>query len=315
MLRSDRPGDAEAVSALLSRAIAVSPPGGAWDRERLNLLIRRLSRWDARGLLWIASALGRPVFRTFVDDVNGTVLGAIVWTPGRRAGWVAAIGLDPRADRLATLRSLLDRCGEESRRHGLSALLIPGAILPDLAIAAARPEALGFTPVGSHDRWFLGLDGTLGPGRAIRPTRRYSHRDGRSLEGFARAGRPAGLEAIEPVRSSDLSVSPIVARALGSTTIAFVHDGPQGPDAFARATCSSARQSAHLSLVLDPNAPPDAGRAVLGSSIRWCGERSVEFLTTETAEGNVLASELLREAGFSDAERWTTWARTVDGST
>ncbi|MCI4357482.1 MAG: hypothetical protein L3J95_03825 [Thermoplasmata archaeon] len=316
MLRAARPSDSPAVSSLLSRTLAAGPAGADWNSERLNALIRGLlSRWGLRAAFWVASRLGRPTPRVFVEEVNGTIGGAIVWTPGREAAWIAVLGIDPDQDGSGIRDRLIERCWEETRRTGLSTLIVPGSVLSEAPDLRSEMTTVGFGLIGVSQWWRFELaptpDGLANEAR-VRP---YRGSDAAALVPFARQARGPRLEAVHPVRRSGLEVSPTVARALGSSTKALVHDGPAGPDAFVRATFSRATESAHLHIVLDPAVCERSGGIVLGAALAWCWSQGAKRVVTETFDPLGAPAAQLRRTGFVEAERWDLWARAVDGPT
>lgn len=314
MLRAARPASEGAVARLLARGVATGRPEIGWDEARLLRIIARLSRWDARVALGLAGALGRPAPRTFVDEAEGRIRGAVAWSPGHSAGWVAALSVDPQAGDTGTLARLLDRCMAETRRHRLGALLVPGALLPERAGSHDPLASLGFVPLGLHRSYVLEGSGFPSGSSSTSGVRPFRRRDAERLARFARAGRSPKLEVVEPVHASDLLVSASLARALGSSTAAFVHEGAGGVDALVRATRNRATPTAHLSMVLDPLSPGSSGVGVLRRALAWSSDRGALRAITEVPEEAWHLGAALRQAGFEPAEARVTWARAVDGA-
>ncbi|HEV2519884.1 MAG TPA: hypothetical protein VGX00_04595 [Thermoplasmata archaeon] len=315
MLRAVRPSDGPEVARLLAASIVRASDSDGWAPAQLERTIARLGRWDARAAMRVASGLGRPGPRSIVAEVDGRVRGVLVWTPGRQCAWVAALAVGPAGPDGDVAGGLLQLAHRQARKAGLAALLVPDACTEGGPEGPARWSGWGFAPVGEHERWRCELRASPGPPAApgdgsVRPFRR---RDTLRLIPAARAGRPAALEAFEPVVPSDLSVSPVVARALGSSTRAWVHEGPRGPDAFVRATVSRATPEAHLAVIRDQAGSETGANRLLTVALAWCRERGARTAVAGAVSGTPAAS-LMAAAGFDLARRWTTWVRPVDGA-
>jgi hypothetical protein len=310
MLRVGTARDRAVLPEMFASTIARGAPEAEWDERRLAGQIRRLYRWDARALLGIAGALGRPISRTFVDEVDGKVRGAAVWAAGHRAGWVAALGARDPTTAERTWPGLLERCLSETRRRGRAALLVPAPVAPGFDGGPTGFRGLGFTIVGTYRRWRRELPAPWKPSKGS-GLRHPTAADRQRIAAWARTARPPGIESLEPIRPSDLAVPRVVSGALGARTEAVAEVGSGGPVAFVRVTVSDANRSAHLTVLRDGSAPAHAGQTALHWALgRAHRQGALRAIAATFAPEDPFDPELVG-AGFAEVGPTVTWARRV----
>ena len=309
MIRDFRADDAPALLALLTtdfpeeEALTGSRPDG------YTRVIRRIYRWDARLLLAVAAAFGRPVFRFFVVEEDGRLVATTLLTFPARAGFVSMVAVDRAYRRRGFAKALLERArlGAARARRRYVAL----DVLATNAPARALYASLGYRPLRESRVmvWEGEPPSATPPPTSVRPFRRA---DVRPLLALARGAAPAEVEEVLPVGPGQFGSGGIATRALEGETAAWVVDRGRGAEAYVAVSRSGAMTAAHLSApIVAATADPAAVEGLVRTAVDWCARRGAPRLISQVPLSSAAARAALDGGGFHDALAIWTLYRTV----
>ena len=275
-------------------------------------VVRRIFRWDARLLLGLLRAIGRPVFRFFVVEDQGRVVATTLLTFARAAGYVSMVAVDPAYRRRGLARALLERArvSARQRRKRFVALDVLAANAPARSLYAR----LGYRPLRTTAYFVRDSADALGPAPSTVPgLRPFDRRDSPSLVAIAQRGRPSELNAVLPTTEREFSGASWEGQVLASERASWVIDRGSGPVAWVAAAVSEATEAGHLSNpIVDPSVPPEVAEGMVRTAVAWCAARRVPRMVAMATEENPRGREALGAAGFHHAIPVLTLYRPVD---
>lgn len=284
--------------------------------EGFEKIVRRIFRWDTRILLGILRVFGRPVFRFFVVDDEGHVVGTTLLTFSAVTGYVSMVAIDPAYRRRGLARAMLDRALSATRRRGKRFIALD--VLESNAPARALYERIGYrrlraNPIFVHDQPAAARGGPTAPVGAVPGLRPFERRDAKVLVEVAERQQPAGVHEVLPITARALTGSAWQGQLLASDRAAWVIDPGPGAVAWVSAAVSRATEAGHLSSpIVDTAVPPEAAAGLVRSAVAWCAERGVPRVMAEVPEENERGRRALEEVGFHRAISVLTLYRPVD---
>ena len=273
-------------------------------------VVRRVFRWDARLVLGVARAFGRPAYRFLVVEEDGKVVATTLLSFPERSGFVSTVMVDPAYRRRGYARVLLERARAIS--HAVGRRYISLDVLDGNAPARALYERLGYRPIASGAFFFREGDhpaATGAPG-AVRPFRKT---DAAPLAEVARRTTPPEVFEVLPVRASALRGSGFIDRVLESTTAMWVVDRGAGAEAYVSASVGPTTRSGHLSnAIVAEGVRDDDLVALVRTAVAWCAARGYSRLTARVPAWNERVRATLLGGGFREALKDWTLSRPVD---
>lgn len=310
MLRTLRPRDAPALVRLLDEEFPVESALYTKDVGQVERIVRGLFRWDRRLLLGLAAAVGHPIVRFLVIEEDGHVVGTTAVTfPAPRTGFIGAVAVSPAYRRRGLARQLMAEAHRTVRRSGRKFVAL--GVLDSNEPARALYRSLGYRPVRAMVHLVRPLTGLPAPEPVVgrTPTRRDFPR----LAAMANAALPAPVLRVLPVSAGAFRAGPAVAELMGSTTTAWVLDGPDGLAGFVRATVSRATPAGQLSVPTLAGASVEVSRPrLIAQGLRWLHEHGASRAVVEIAQDEAAALLQLGEAGFATAFASTLMVAEVD---
>jgi len=299
MLRVFRTADLPAYYDLMTGEFPEENRLLGWRREPFFRIIRRLDRLDFRIVLGLLNAIGRPLFRLYIVEVDGSIAASALESFGSVSAYVGSVVVDPRYRRRGLARQVLEACHAMAKRRGMRFVLLD--VLDANAAAIALYDSLGYHLVGHGSHFVRSMTAPLAPAESgsVRPFRRS---DGEALADIARTIVPQPRQDVHPIGASEFRVAPAVVRALDSKSEAWVVDRGSGPVAWVRASVSPAMEAGHLTApVIGPSADPADVRALLVRALEWNRSEGASRVVVEVWDENLRGQTALREAGFEVA--------------
>jgi ribosomal protein S18 acetylase RimI-like enzyme len=302
MLREFRRADGPAFVRLLKEQFPQEESVLGTDPKTTLEIVRRVFRWDARLFLRLAQAIGRPIVRMYVVEVDGRVAGITILTFTQRAGFLSNVVVDAPFRRRGLARQLLERAHRDARSQGRHFTVLD--VVSDNGPARALYDAAGYRPLRSQS--VMVRDVSPAPSSVANPTstgvRPFRHGDSRALEGLAARNLPPEVARVLPVERSQFRVRGIISRALRSETRAWVLDNGSGPVGFVRGTVSSAMAAANLSCpILLPSVETGAARSMVAEALVWLNDPKPRRIVVEVPGYEPRIAELLAADGFRKA--------------
>ena len=312
MLRPFRPDDAPTYVRFLKQHFPEEEVLLGTDPVVMERVVRRLFRWDLRLLLALARALGRPIARFYVIEVDGTVAATTLLTFTRRTGFLSGIVVDTPYRRRGFARRLLARAQEDARRAGRRFIALD--VLRSNAPARALYDAAGYRPLRTYSvlRSRLPAASPVAAAAAEPGLRPFRPEDALPLSEIASRALPPSVAEVLPVERSSFRLPPPLLRVLGSESDAWVLDEGGRAVGFLRATVSDAMASTNLTApLLDPGVPDGRARGLVRHAVGWIRSRSPGHIAVEVPDHDPRAARLLAEEGFETAYVVDTLYRTV----
>jgi ribosomal protein S18 acetylase RimI-like enzyme len=308
MLRQIERGDIPVFFDLMSREFPEENAVYGWHAEPFQRIVQKFWRPDYRLVLGLLSAVGRPLFRFYVVEVDGAYAASAIETFSSRLAYVSSVVVAPEFRRRGYAKQVLEACHAAAARR--NARFVALDVLDPNAGAAALYDSLGYRPL-SHASHFvrrsLAEAGASLASPAIRPYRRS---DGPALAEIARSFIPVARQEVQPVDARQFSVPSSVVNAFDSQTMAWVVDRGTGPLAWTRATASPVMEAGHLTApVIAPEAVATDVADLLATAADWSKSHASTRLVAEVLDENLRGSAALTAAGFEVAYGSRTLAR------
>ena len=281
----------------------------SWDR-----IVRRIYRADTRIVLGLLRLVGRPVYRFFVVEADGTMVATSLVSFAARAGYISMVMVDAPYRGRGYARRLLARCAAATRAVGRPYIALD--VLRDNAPAIALYRSEGFLPLREMGFYSLPLDPPPAPARAapagasvIRPFRSTDHTP---LWNGAAAAIPPRVAEVLPLPRRALSGAFNLGRILSSRSETWVLEERGAPVGWLSATVSDVMEASGLAapIVLE-GASPEGVRALVGTAIEWARAQGAPRMVSEVSADNLRAVAALEGAGFAVAHRVQTLYRPV----
>lgn len=309
-MREFRSADAPALLQLFERDFPEEQALMGMRPDDFLRVVRRIYRWDVQLFVRLAALLRRPIFRFFVIEADGRLVGTTILTFPRGAGYVSSVAVDPAYRRRGFAKQLLQRAGEGARRAGRRYLVLD--VLANNTPARTLYEAIGFRPL-REVRMMVREGGPPAPAPSSPTIRPFRSADVRPLTEIARRAAPPEVEAVMPVTEAQFGGGGVVTRTLEGETAAWVIDAGRGPEAYVSASRSPAMVAAHLSgPVIGPAADPAAVADLVRTGIDWCAQRGAPRILSQVAVANATGRSALEGGGFHDALALWTLYRPLD---
>lgn len=248
MLRPFRASDIPSYMDLYRRHFPEESEVLRTDPDGFRRTLERGFSPAARIVLGALSLFGRPVLEFLADEEDGRLAGATFLFYLPRAGYISSVVVDTPYRGRGLARAMMAETERRIlRRHRSYALLD--------VIATNEPARRLYGSLGyrllRRVGWFVldrpdGEGSPEAPGPGAGSVRAFQRADGAALAEMARARQPAEDRAVRPIGPEAFRLPPVLARVFGSTSAAFVLDGPKGPRGFARATSAGVMASGHL---------------------------------------------------------------------
>ena len=280
--------------------------------EGFQKVVRRIFRWDARIVLGLLRAIGRPVFRFFVVEDRGHVVATTLLTFSKATGYVSMVSVDPAYRGQGLARELLERARASSRRQHKRFVALD--VLEANAPARALYEHLGYRTLRATAYYVHDRPEALRPAPpAIPGLRRFDRRDAGPLVAIAQRGRSRELTEVLPTTERELAGSSWEGQVLASKLASWVIDQGAGAVAWVAAAVSEATEAGHLaSPIVDPAVGPEVTEGLVRTAGAWCAERRVPRVVAMISEENARGRQDLEAAGFSHEIPVLTLYRPVD---
>jgi ribosomal protein S18 acetylase RimI-like enzyme len=308
MLRQIERGDVPVFFELMSREFPEENAVYGWHAEPFQRIVRKFWRPQYRLVLGLLSAVGRPLFRFFVVEVDGTYAASAIETFSPRLAYVSSVVVAPEFRRRGYAKRVLDACHAAAAKR--KSRFVALDVLDPNTGAAALYDALGYRPVSHASHFVRRSLADAGPDLGSPAIRPYRRSDGPKLAEIARTFTPASRQEVQPVDARQFSVPSSVVNAFDSKTMAWVVDRGSGPLAWTRASSSPVMEAGHLTapVIAADAAAPDVA-ALLATASDWSKSQGSTRLVAEVLDENVRASAGLRAAGFEVAYGSRTLAR------
>lgn len=301
MLRRFRRSDAVALFDLTGRYFPEEGELLRWRPGAVSEVVQHAFRPDIRFVVWLLAAVHRPVFRAFALEADGRMIGGALLTFPRNAGYISSVVVDAPYRRRGYAEKVVRACEATARRMGKRYAVLD--VLKSNAPARALYAKLGYRFLRDQSYFVRDVEGPDPGATAIPSTLRgYEKSDGAALAALARRLLPPEVAEVLPPDPRSFAVAPLVATGLKSETVAWVVDGPSGPQGFVRATSSSATESGHLTApVLAPELPEATGRLLVRTAAEWLYRQGIHRAVCEVPLDNAGAVTALAREGFREA--------------
>ena len=308
MLRQVERGDIPVFFELMSREFPEENAVYGWHAEPFYRIVRKFWRPWYRLVLGLTNAVGRPLFRFFVLDVDGTYAASAIETFSSRLAYVSSVVVAPEFRRRGYAKRVLGACHEAAVRR--KARFVALDVLDPNTGAAALYDSLGYRRVSHSSHFVRGSLSDVGPPPMAPSIRPFAKPDAERLAEVARAYTPAARQEVQPVGAGQFSVPGSVVNAFGSETMAWVVDHGAGAVAWTRASASPVMEAGHLTApVIAPDVPAADVAALLATALAWAKSHGSLRVVVEVLDENVRAAAALRAAGFEVAYGSRTLAR------
>ncbi|MCI4327910.1 MAG: GNAT family N-acetyltransferase [Thermoplasmata archaeon] len=300
MLRTFRIGDLPTFYALMTEEFPDEGRIYGWNAEPFARVIRKFQRPPYRFVLGFLNAIGKPVFRFFVLEVDGEYAASAIESFGTHMAYVSSVVVAPKFRRRGLARRLLAACHDAAAKRREKFVVLD--VIDTNASAIALYDSLGYRPVG-HDAHFarMSLADVAAPS-APGPVRPFQRNDAPALAAIARTYVPPARQEVHPVAESEFGVPEAVVQALDSQTAAWVVDRGAGPVGWVRASVSPVMRAGHLTApVLAPAASADDTATLLATALDWTRNAGASRAVSQVIDENTRAAAALRAAGFEVA--------------
>jgi ribosomal protein S18 acetylase RimI-like enzyme len=298
MLRLYRAGDLPAYFDLMIGEFPQENSLLGWRREEFFRIVRRLDRLPIRLLLGLMSAVGRPLFRFWVLEVDGQLAASALETFSPPSAYVGSVVVAPRFRRRGFAKQVLERCHAAARRRGMRYVVLD--VLDGNDGALALYTSLGYAPVGHGAHYARTVEDVGAPPPPSPRVRPFQKSDRRTLADIARTSVSEARQRVHPIDPDEFLVGPSVVRALDSKSESWVVDAGAGPVAWVRASASPAMAAAHLTApVVAESANPEDVRAMIAAGIAWARGQGAPRVAVEAWDENVRGVAALLAAGFT----------------
>jgi len=308
MLRSFRRADVPAFYALMTREFPEETAVLGWHEAAFTRTVGKLWGPGYRFVLGILNAVGKPVFRFWVLEVDGQYAASAIESFGPHLAFVSSVVVAPPFRRRGFAKRVLGACHDAAAKRGTKFVALD--VLDMKTGAAALYDSLGYQTV-SHSSHFVRRTTDDGPTSPAPPSvRPYERRDAEALAEIARAFAPPAREKVHPVSAGQFTVPGAVVEALDSRTTAWVVDRGTGPLAWVRASVTPVMEASHFTApVIRADATPEDVAALLATALGWSRANGASRVVTEVLDENVRAAAALRAAGFEVVYGSRTLAR------
>jgi len=308
MLRQVERGDIPVFFELMSREFPEENAVYGWHAEPFYRIVGKFWRPSYRLILGLTNAVGRPLFRFFVLDVDGTYAASAIETFSSRLAYVSSVVVAPEYRRRGYAKRVLGACHDAAVRR--KARFVALDVLDPNTGAAALYDSLGYRTVSHASHFVRGTLGDVGPAPVAPSVRPYAKHDAEALAEIARVYTPAARQEVQPVGPWQFSVPGAVVNAFDSETMAWVIDHGSGPVGWTRASASPVMDAGHLTApVIAPDAPTAEVAELLGTALAWAKAHGSTRVVAEVLDENVRAAAALRAARFEVAYGSRTLAR------
>ncbi len=282
---------------------------GAWNR-----IVRRIYRWDARLVVGLLRALGRPIYRFFTVTVDGRIVATTIVSFAERAGYISMVMVDRPYRGRGYARALMERARDAAERAHRRYVALD--VLSGNAPAIALYRSLGYRDLREVGLFSRPLDplrpvaSTAAPPPPSADLRRYRSADREPLAAIAARAIPTTVAEVLPPNRRALNGSFTLDRILASESESWVVEQDGAPVAWASATVSDAMEAAGLSApIVDEAADPARVDGLLRTAVDWCARRGAARIVSQVPLDHRRSVEALERAGFSIAHRLRTLYR------
>ncbi len=315
MIREFRPADAPLLFALMRENFPEEEALYGTQPEAYRRIVRRIYRWDARVVLGLARAVGRPIFRFLTVEVDGRMVATTLLSFAERAGYVSMVMVDRPYRGRGYARALLERArGMVERAHRRYIVL---DVLRGNTPAIALYESLGYRDlreVGLFSRPLASMvpAGPPAPVSLPRGVRPYDSRDRAPLADVATRTIPPPVAEVLPMPKRALGGSGTLDRILSSESENWVLEREGAPVAWVSVTSSDAMEAAGMAApIIDESADAAAVDAMLAAAVEWCARRGAVRIVCQVPLHSARSIESLQRAGFVLAHTLRTMYRPV----
>ncbi|HKS59729.1 MAG TPA: GNAT family N-acetyltransferase [Thermoplasmata archaeon] len=311
-LRRFRRADGPIFEAMLRRNFPDEQRILEKNSEGVGRVVARVFRWDARFVLALAAAVGRPVFSFFVIEEAGRPVATALVSYGSVSGYVSAVMVDEPYRGRGYARRLMEQAVAATRRAHRAHVVLD--VLEENLPARSLYASLGFTPIRAQSVYVRELTEAPpsplpAPPSGVRPLRRS---DGRPLFLLAQSTLPPAVAEAMPAHPRQFFLPPWVGRLFAEETEAWVAGPPGAPQGFLRATHDPTSRAGHLSAPLFGPKLEDAFLdRWMAFVVDWFAVRAVPRIVTEVPDHAPRAAETLRRAGFLPALQLRTLRREI----
>lgn len=311
MLRAFRPRDIPELVPLLLRHFPEEEAVLGRNPETYARIVRRIYRWDARLVLGLLRAVGRPVFRFLVVEADGRLAATTIVTFPPAAGFLSTVMVDTPYRRRGYARRLVEAACHVAARRGrrVAALDVLAANAPAQALYAS----LGFRRLRGKSLLLREgarpSDAGSSAGAEIRTFRRS---DGSPLVALAAAALPPSVAAVFPATEGELTGRDLVASILESETAAWVAEVDGAPAGYVSASASAALDSGFLRTPLvGPRLDDANARALVTTAVAWLADHQRSRVVVEVPDHAGRSRRALESEGFREVYRVDTLARAL----
>jgi len=297
MLRPFRGSDVPEYAELYRKYFPEEPKLLLTDAGAFERVVARAFQWDARIVLGFLRLIHRPIGHFFAVEANGRLAGVAFLFFDAGVGYIASVAVDAPYRRRGFARVLMRGAEAAAARRGCAYTVLDVIESNQPAIQLYR--SLEYHPIRRVGWYYREVGGASPPipappagerGRRIRP---YRKPDGVPLAAIAQARQPALERAVRPTRPSAFSVPPLLTRALGGATAAYVREGPEGVDGFVRSSSSPAMGAGNLvAPVVAPSVTEEEAMDLLDQGLAWFADRPVRRIVCEVPEDRAMLTRL-----------------------
>jgi ribosomal protein S18 acetylase RimI-like enzyme len=287
------------------------------DAGAFQRVIARMFQWDARLIFGFLRAIGRPIGHFFALEVDGTLAGVTFLLFDGGVGYIASVAVDARFRRRGYARQLMAAAEAAAARRGCRYTVLD--VIESNLPAIQLYKSMEYHPIRRVGWYYRDLGGANpplpdapkgAPGPVLRPFRRS---DGEVLAEIARSRQPSLERSVRPTRPSAFSVPPLLTRALGGATRAFVLVDPAGrPDGFVRSSSSTVVGSGNMVVpMVGPQVSEERALGLLDHGLAWFRDHPVRRIICEVPEDDRSALVRLGSRGFQRGLGLETLAKSL----
>jgi ribosomal protein S18 acetylase RimI-like enzyme len=308
-----RPGDGPKIAELWRRNPTEEMPIIGLDPSAVGRVIERVERLGPRIVIGLLRWLGWPIFRFFVVEEDGRLVGTTLLTFGSRSGYVGGVVVDAAYRRRGFARRMLAACDESSLEARRRFVVLD--VLERNDAARALYASWGYRPLRTMRLMLRENSPLSGPLPGSEPEiREFTRTDARRLAALANALTPPAVREVLPTTPGQFRVSPLLSSLFDSDTRAWVVTRAGVALGFVRATAGSAAIASHLTApLLSDDLSESAAEALVATALNWLARRGAGRIVVEVPESSDRGARLLSRIGFTEVLRLHTLVRALSG--
>lgn len=312
MIRELRRTDTARMFSLMDREFPEESVLLGGRLEGFEKIVRRVFRWDSRFLLGLFRLFGRPLFRYFVIEADGKLVGTTMVTFPSVSAYVSNVVVDPAYRRRGFAKRMLEEAHRSAKTTRRKFVVLD--VLETNTGARTLYESMGYRALRARGQYVCDrLDGFATGPTSDPPIRPFARRDAAALVAIVRRQTPPTVEAVLPTSEREFVSYGFVTRLLASQEAAWVIDRGRGAEGHVSASVSEAFEAAHMSgPVVAESVDPELASSLVRTAGAWCAAHQAPRILSMVPDDNTRGRAALEAAGFRHAFALWTLSRPVD---